>query len=135
MSNAKSRRDFFKTGAAITAGMALGAFTAAGLAGEPKAMAANTFLDRYDKRIAGAELGELLVGHTMMGVTYKGREYLAYFAGGPGGFQPMTRIDLPGRASEIVGYLENTVIVTSTTANGPVELRFAATPAGLTPLP
>ena len=80
MSDAKCRRVFLKTGAAIATGVALGAFTAAGLAGEPKEKAARAFLDRYDKRIGGAELGKLLVGHTMMGVTYKGREFLAYFS-------------------------------------------------------
>lgn len=62
-------------------------------------------------------------------------EYLAYFVGGPGGFQPMARIDLPGRDSEITGYLENTVILRSNTTNGPVTIRYAVSPAGLTPLP
>lgn len=62
-------------------------------------------------------------------------EYLAYFVGGPGGFQPVARIDLPGRASEITGYLGNTLTVETNTANGPMTLTFAATPAGLTPVP
>jgi len=62
-------------------------------------------------------------------------EYLSYFVGGPGGFTPVSRIDLPGRDSEITGYLENRVMVRTNTTNGPVTLTFAATPAGLTPLP
>lgn len=62
-------------------------------------------------------------------------EYLAYFVGGPGGFQPVTRIDLPGRNSEITGYLENTVMLRTNTTNGPVTLSYAVSPAGLTPLP
>ncbi|MEM7444937.1 MAG: hypothetical protein AAF414_16570 [Pseudomonadota bacterium] len=62
-------------------------------------------------------------------------EYLAYFAGGPGGFTPVTRIDLPGRASEITEYVDGTMTVVSNTPNGPVTWRFTATPAGLSQLP
>lgn len=62
-------------------------------------------------------------------------EYLAYFVGGPGGFRPVTRIDLPGRNSEITGFLENTVMLRSNTTNGLVNIRFEVSEMGLTPLP
>jgi hypothetical protein len=61
-------------------------------------------------------------------------EYLAYFVGGPGGYRQVSRIDMPGRNTEITGYQENSVTLQSNTANGLVTLSFSASPDGLTPL-
>lgn len=78
MSNASSRRTFIGTGAAISAGVALGAFTRASLAKQPRTMTQSAFLDRSDRRLNDAQIRRLLVGNSMFGVTHKGHEYVAY---------------------------------------------------------
>ncbi len=78
MSKTKSRRNFLGTGAVVSMGVALGAFSRAGLAKQPRTMTKNAFLDRADKPLSDAEIRRLVVGNTLVGVTYKGGEYLAY---------------------------------------------------------
>ena len=78
MSNSNSRRTFLGTGAVISAGIALGAFTKASLAKQPRTMTQSAFLQRSDRRLDDDEMRLMLVGNTMMGVTYKGDEYLAF---------------------------------------------------------
>lgn len=78
MSKTESRRVFLGNGAVIGAGIALGAFTRASLAATPKVQAENVFLDRSDHRLDEAEIRKLLKGNTMIGVTHRGSEYVAY---------------------------------------------------------
>lgn len=75
----QERRQFIGTGAAITAGLALGAFSRESLAADPKNLSAETFIGRYDSRLDDTGVRKLIAGQTIMGVTYKGSEYLAYF--------------------------------------------------------
>lgn len=80
MGSDDSRRTFLGTGTALATGLALGVFTKSSLAAEPKTKAAKAFLRRADRRLDAAAIRNLVVGKTMMGVTYKGAEYLAYFS-------------------------------------------------------
>ena len=43
-------------------------------------MTQNAFLQRTDRRLDDVEMRLVLVGNTMIGVTYKGEEYLAHIA-------------------------------------------------------
>jgi hypothetical protein len=80
MSNSRSRRTFIGAGAAISAGIALGAFTKASLAKQPRTMTQNAFLQRSDRRLDDTQTRLLLAGNSMIGVTHKGAEYVAYLA-------------------------------------------------------
>jgi hypothetical protein len=86
----KDRRGFLATSTVISAGITLGAFTRTSLAAQPKTMAESTFVDRSDKRLDDAEIKELLTDRTLMGVTYKGQEFLAY-------------LDADGKIDKMVG--------------------------------
>lgn len=78
MSDTTTRRNVLGLGAALSAGIAAGAFTRESLAAEPKTKAEGAFVGRYDERLGPEEIRATLVGNTMAGVTYKGQEFLMF---------------------------------------------------------
>lgn len=74
-----SRRKFLGTTSVIATGLALGAFTKSSLAADPKNIPADVFVKRADRLLGAAAIRDLVAGKTMIGITHKGGEFLAYF--------------------------------------------------------